>query len=71
MSDIDNVSTRPLTAENPQPVRHCGQWVPDRLRGNLDISKCRLMVGADGTHTGLHKAQLTVPGVGKVIWRWN
>jgi hypothetical protein len=55
-----------MTAE-----RQCGTHVPEALSGTLRPGTCTLVVGADGTHTGDHKAHLTIPKVGRVTFRWK
>lgn len=52
-------------------MTHCQAPVPERLRGDLRPSNCLLEVGPDGTHTGDHKAHMSVPRLGKITWRWK
>lgn len=51
--------------------RLCGTPVPQALCGTLRPQPCGLMVGSTGAHSNDHKSHLTVPHVGKVVFRWK
>ena len=50
----------------------CTETVPRALYGPVGmLPRCTLLDAPDGPHTGDHRANLSIPGIGKAMFRWK
>ena len=66
------------TSQSPFKPKHgpsgprCTETVPRALYGPVGmLPRCTLLDAPNGPHAGDHRANLSIPGIGKAMFRWK